>query len=93
MAQEKASPRIVEVPEMPSPRVGRPGADLEPLARALEDRNPHALEGISTEDEKRRWRRRLRRAARRAEMRVETRYIAPEARLYFRGTDDIDGKR
>jgi methionine aminopeptidase len=88
MARSKSDlPTIVDVPEMPRRRRGRTGADIAPLVDALRDRRAHAIEDVSNEEQRRKWRRRLRRAAKQEGLRVETGYVGHERRLYFRGTD------
>jgi hypothetical protein len=88
MAKSKENlPTIVDVPEMPQRRRGRAGADIAPLVVALRDRNPHAIEDVRTDEQRRRWRRRLRRAAKQEGLAVETGYVDKEGRLYFRGKE------
>jgi hypothetical protein len=82
--RERSLPDIVDVPEMPVRRAGRPRRDLTPLVDAISDQQPHALEAVPAEDA-RRWRRKLRLAAQRVQMRVQTHYVREEARLYFQG--------
>jgi hypothetical protein len=91
MARSKETPVIADVEAMPERRHGRAAVELEPLIAALQDRQPHALEDIRTDLEKRRWRRKLRRAGDRAGVRVQTRYVESESRLYFQGREITAG--
>ena len=79
-------PEIVDVEEMPPARRGRRGWDDAPLRDKLRDGKPHAIENVSTEEDRKRWRRRVRLAARRIGVSVTTCYVLEEQRLYFRGT-------
>jgi hypothetical protein len=78
-------PQIVDVEALPARRHGKHGWDLTPLIEKVRDREPHALENVRTEEDRKRWRRQLRASARRLEMSVITRYAPEEARLYFQG--------
>jgi hypothetical protein len=86
-AKAKREPSVVDVDRMPARHLGRPGADVGPLREAIQDRKPHAVTDISTEEQRRFWRRRLRKAAHEAGMRVQTVYVEAEGRLYFQGKD------
>jgi hypothetical protein len=85
MATEYESPEIVDVDAMPPPRRGPRGWDDSEMLNKLRDGLPHAIENVSTEEDRKRWRRRVRLAARRVGVSVTTRYVPNEARLYFQG--------
>jgi hypothetical protein len=78
-------PTVVAVEKMPPRHLGRPSVDVGALQEAIEDRKPHAVTHLTSEQQRKLWRRRLRKAAQHADMRVQTVYVESEGRLYFQG--------
>jgi hypothetical protein len=84
-------PDIKDVAEMPRPRRGRKGMDLEVFIDKLNDFKPHTIQLPELNDEKankksrERWARRLRAAGKQSGVEVETTFIPEENSLYFRG--------